>query len=109
MLVILDINMFPTGPPSGAPLLNLPVLVNSTAVNLSWDEVNCTDCNGVITGYSIMLFNTDEGLESTVKNSGATDITITGLTEFRFYNISVAAMNNNGVGPYSQERTVYTG
>ena len=103
--------MFPTGPPSGAPLLNHPVLINSTAISLSWDEVNCTDRNGVITGYSIMWFIINEGLESTVNNSGATDITITGLTahEFRLYNISVAAMNNNGVGPYSQECTVYTG
>ena len=101
--------MFPTGSPSGAPLLNVPVLINSTAISLSWDEVNCTDRNGVITGYNIRWFNTDEGVQSTVNNSGATGITITGLTEFRLYNISVAAMNNNGVGPYSQERTVYTG
>ena len=56
-----------------------------------------------------MLFNINEGVQSTVNNSGATDITITGLTEFRLYNIRVAAMNNNGVGPYSQKRTVYTG
>ena len=56
-----------------------------------------------------MLFNINEGLESTVNNIGATDITINGLTEFRLYEISVACMNNNGVGPYSQERTVYTG
>ena len=101
--------MFPTDPPSGAPLLNLPKLINSTAVNLSWDEVNSTNCNGFITGYSIRWFNIYEGVQSTVNNSGATDITITGLTEFRFYNISVAAMNNNGVGPYSQEWTVNTG
>ena len=101
--------MFLTGPPSGAPLLNLPVFINSTAISLSWDEVNCTDRNGVITGYSIRWFNINEGVQSTVNNSGATDITITGLTEFRLYNISVAAMNNNGVGPYSQEWTVCTG
>ena len=106
VLVILEINVFPTGPPSGAPLLNLPVLINSTAVSLSWDEV---DRNGVITGYSVRWFNINEGVQSTVNNSGATDITMTGLTEFRLYNIRVAAMNNNGVGPYSQERTVYTG
>ena len=101
--------MFLTGPPSGAPLLNLLAFINSTAISLSWDEVKCTDRNGVIPGYSIRWFNTYEGVHSTANNSGATNFTITGLTEFRLYEISVAAMNNNEVGPYSQEWTVYTG
>ncbi len=92
-----------------APLLNQPVLVNSTTIMLSWEELNCSDWNGVIIGYNIQYNNTNEGVQSSVNNSGATSIIITGLTEFRLYNISIAAINDNGVGPYTQAYTIYTG
>ena len=71
-----------------APLLNPPpVLVNSTTIMLSWEELNCSDWNGVIIGYNIQYNNTNEGVQSSVNNSGATNIIITGLTELRLYNI----------------------
>ena len=97
-----------TGPPSGAPLLQPPVTINSTTIRLSWEEVNCTERNGVISGYSVQ-YNIDEGVQSSINVTDITSTVITGLTKFRLYIVSVAAINNNGIGPYSNEQTVYTG
>ena len=55
------------------------------------------------------MYNIDEGVQFVMNVSQTTTETvITGLTEFRLYIISIAAINNNGIGPYSQEYPVYT-
>ena len=97
-----------TDPPSGAPVLLVPVIINSTAISLSWGEVNCTERNGAITGYSVQYSIVGE-MQSTIVNvtGNVTNTVIDGLiiicTE---YSIKVAAINNNGVGTYN---TAYTG
>ena len=89
-------------PPSGAPVLLVPVIINSTAISLSWGEVNCTERNGAITGYSVQ-YSIVGGIQSTTVNvtGDFTSIVIGGLTEFTIYTFSVAAVNNIGVGNYS--------
>ena len=97
------------GPPTGAPLVQPPVFVNSTAVRLLWEEVNCTQNNGMIIGYNIQYHpNEEPQLQLQLNVSAITSTTLTGLTEFRLYFISIAAINNNGTGPYSQEFSFYT-
>ena len=39
--------------PSGAPVSVFLIPVNSTANNLTWNEVNCSQHNGLITGYTV--------------------------------------------------------
>ena len=96
------------GPPNGAPLLQPVVTINSTAIRLSWEEVNCTERNGVITGY-IVQYSIDGGLQSTINITNITNNTvINGLVKFRSYVISVAAINTIGIGPYSNKKNVYT-
>ena len=86
-------NSFPcTDPSSSAPLLHTPLTINSTAVSLSWDEVNCTDRNGVITGY-IVHYTVTEGMTVTVNISVTTSVVIAGLIKFRLYSFNVAAMD----------------
>ena len=93
------------GPPTGAPFLQPPVVVSSTAVSISWEEVNCT---GIIIGCNIQ-YHPNKELQSVFLNvTAVTNVTITGLTEFRLYYIRIAAINNNGIGPYSQEFIFYT-
>ena len=105
MLLIL----FPKDPPSDAPLLKFPVIVNSTAVRLSWEKLNCTEHRGIITGYSILLNVTGE-MQSTVNvTADTTSIELSQLIELKQYSVSVAAINANGIGPYSEEHNVYTG
>ena len=94
-----------SGPPTGAPLLQPPALINSTAIRISWEEVNC---NGIITGYNIQYHPNKEPQSVLLNVTAVTNITITGLTEFRLYYIRIAAINNNGTGPYSQELIFHT-
>ena len=90
-------------------MLLVPVIIHSTAVSLSWGEVNCTDRNGAITGYSVQ-YSIVGGMQSTTVNvtGDITSTVIDGLTEFIIYTVSIAAINNNGIGPNSNEHVVYT-
>ncbi len=90
-------------------MLLVPVIINSTTISLSWGEVNCTEHNGAITGYSVQ-YSIVGGMQSTVRNvtGDFTNTEIDGLTEFMIYTVSVAANNNNGVGPNSNQHVVYT-
>ena len=91
-------------------MLLVPVIINSTAISLSWGEVNCTERNGAITGYSVQ-YSIVGGMQSTTVNVTG-DVTITvidGLITCTQYSIKVAAINSNGVGPYSNNHTAYIG
>ena len=80
----------------------------ATSVMLSWNELACLQQNGAITGYIIRYV----GNSQTITNSSSdtsTTYTIQGLDPFTKYLFSVAAMNSNGVGPFSgQPLTVTT-
>ena len=107
IVIILDYN---SDPPSGAPVLLEPVIINSTAINLSWREVNCTERNGAITGYSVQ-YSIVGGIQSTTVTvtGDSTSTVIDGLTRLTYYLVSIAAINNIGVGNYSNDQKVYTG
>ena len=91
-------------------MLLVPVIINSTAISLFWEEVNCTERNGAITGYSVQ-YSIAEGMQyTTVNNTGYfTSTVIHGLITCTQYSIKVAAINSNGVGPYSNNHTAYIG
>ena len=105
---MLNNSLLLSGPPTGAPLLQPPVVINLTAIRLSWEEVKCTQSNGVITGYNIQYHSNKEPQSVFLNVTAVTNVTITGLTEFRLYYIRVAAINSNGIGPYSQEFIFHT-
>ena len=89
-------------------MLLVPVIINSTAISLSWGEVNCTERNGAITGYSVQ-YSIVGGMQSTTINvtGDVTSTVIGGLTKLTYYLVSVAAINGNGIGPYSNKQDVY--
>ncbi len=89
-------------------MLLVPVIINSTAISLSWGEVNCTERNGAITGYSVQ-YNIVGGMQSTTVNitGDITSTVIGGLKEITYYLVSVAAINGNGIGPYTNQQEVY--
>ena len=77
----------------------------ATSVMLTWNEVNCLQQNGAITGYMIRYV----GDSQTITNTSSKTYTVQGLDPFTEYLFSVAAMNSNGVGPFSgQPLTVTT-
>ena len=97
-----------TDPPSGAPVLLVPVIINSTAISLSWGEVNCTERNGAITGYSVQYNIVGEMQSTTVNVIGdVTSTVIDGLTKLTYYIVSIVAINRNGIGPYSNQQEMY--
>ena len=91
-------------------MLVVPIIINSTAISLSWGEVNCTERNGAITGYSVQ-YSIFRGMQSTTVNvtGDVTSTVIDGLITCTQYLIKMATINSNGVGPYSNNYTAYIG
>ena len=71
--------------------------------------MECTQRNGIITGY-IIQYNVlnDSNPNEVTTDAEATNIVITGLSRFNLYSISIAAMNNIGTGVFSKMFTFVT-
>ena len=81
-------------------------IINSTAIKLLWEEVNCTQRNGNITGY-IVQYSIDGGTNLTVNVTGATTTRLViniCRTRQHFILFSVAAVNGKGIGAFSQDK-----
>uniref|UniRef100_A0A1X7TQ43 Fibronectin type-III domain-containing protein n=1 Tax=Amphimedon queenslandica TaxID=400682 RepID=A0A1X7TQ43_AMPQE len=74
--------------------------------NLTWNEVNCSERNGLITGYTVIISNSSitYNLTSTQRY-----IILNDLVFGTEYNISVAAFNSAGRGPFSDSIVVEIG
>ena len=93
----------PTSPP-----LNLsPVASTSTSVTLSWAPPLTQYQNGAIMGYTLQVFNSQQGLlrETNTSSNGSTVDSLQPYTTYRF---RVAAMTVAGRGPYSGNVTIIT-
>ena len=96
--------------PSAAPTSVSVSEVTSSAITIQWWAVDCIHRNGDITGYSVRYGVQGSGttqIES-VSGGGATQTTISGLTQSTTYSIEVAALNNAGTGVYSLVTTAET-
>ena len=74
--------------------------------NLTWNEVNCSQRNGLIIGYTVIISNS-----SITYNLTSTEryIILNDLVFGTEYNISVAAVNSVGRGPFSDPVVVEIG
>uniref|UniRef100_A0A1X7V511 Fibronectin type-III domain-containing protein n=1 Tax=Amphimedon queenslandica TaxID=400682 RepID=A0A1X7V511_AMPQE len=92
--------------PSGWPSSIQVLQVNSTANRFTWNEVNCSQRNGLITGYTVIISNS-----SITYNLTSTEryIILNDLVFGTEYNISVAAINSIGRGPFSDPKEVEIG
>ena len=74
--------------------------------NLTWTEVKCSQRNGLITGYTVIISNS-----SITYNLTSTEryIILNDLVFGTEYNISVAAVNSVGRGPFSNPVVVEIG
>ena len=84
--------------------------VNSSTIAVQWGAVDCIHRNGDITGYTVRYGVQGNGSTQTVSVSGPRrmSIVISGLTPDTSYTVKVAAENVNGVGEFSDPRTVET-
>ena len=83
--------------------MSVSLAVTSTANNLTWNEVNCSQRNGPITGYTVMISNSSITYHLT---STERYIILNDLVFGTVYNISVAAVNSVGRGPFSDPMAI---
>ena len=82
----------------------------ATTITLTWDELNCEDRNGVITGYMVQYGITTFNTSVNITGTSASDRTITasGLVPLTTYMFRIAAVNSDEVGPYSDTESFDT-
>lgn len=84
--------------------------VNSTSLSFTWDPPPPENQNGIITGYNIRLTAVlvDNSGEVSVHLSNIGERVIGSLHPHTAYNMSVAAENSVGFGPYTANITTMT-
>lgn len=92
----------PTAPPANI----IVEAISSTDIQLSWDQVNVNEQNGVIKGYKVSWKR--EGLDTEVDVLNIMTYTVGGLDIYTAYNFSVLAYNDAGDGVSSLLREVRT-
>ena len=87
--------------PTGYPRSIRSGTVTPNSITVHWEEVDCLDRNGAITGYVARALS--NGREEGTASVGGDDreATISGLTPSTQYIVQVAAVNSAGTGPYS--------
>ena len=84
--------------------------VTSSTITVQWGALDCIHHNGDITGYSVRYGVQGSGSTQTrdVSGGSVTEATISSLMPSTTYSIQVAAVNNVGIGEYSDPITVET-
>jgi len=95
--------------PSAAPTSVHTSNVNVSSITVQWEAVDCIHQNGNITGYSVRHWVQRSSTHTLNISGGATTaFTLTGLSNSTTYTIDVAAVNNAGIGKYSDAIMVKT-
>ena len=91
--------------PTGVVLDCRNTTFNSRNVTLSWSPPTRDLQNGMITGYELFCYeiqsNTLVPDTNDTLDSPDTTYTVPVITPFRSYNCGIAAINSEGVGPFS--------
>ena len=89
--------------PSAPPQNVTTIVINSTAMLISWNPPSFPDQNGDIIGYQLMITNQNRTTSSpiVVNITNTTSYIATMLEEFEVYNIEIAARTLVGLGPFS--------
>ena len=82
--------------------------IEARSLTVSWDEVPPSGQNGPITGY--LLYYTSTSFSDTINITGGENraYTLTELRPYTNYTVTVAAYNDVGTGPTSDNRTQQT-
>ena len=68
----------------------------------TWDTIECTESNGIITGYTVIF------QEQSKPNTVNRTFFASGLTPFTSYTFQVAGVNDVGTGPKTDLLTITT-
>ena len=107
---------FPFTVPDASPQNVTVMILSSTEIQVSWEEVPAIDQNGIIIMYEVQyepLETFGDQLSTNTTNTTMLTTTLTDLEEYVEYNITVRAYTSVGPGPYSDppitERTAEDG
>ena len=72
----------------------------ASSVLVMWSDVNCLERNGLITQYQV-TYSAEEAPDSSIEQVNVTEMraNLTGLSSGVRYLVSVAAVNEAGIGP----------
>jgi len=89
--------------PSAPPQNVSTMVINSTAISVSWNLPPLLDQNGHIIAYQLMITNQNRTNSSAfvVNVTNMSYYIATGLEEFEVYSIEIAASTIIGFGPFS--------
>ena len=106
----MGVNRYAIVDPGAPPGNARSTMSTATTITLMWDELNCVDRNGVITGYVVQYGITAFNTSMNVTGTSASDRTFTasGLVPLTTYMFRIAAANSDGVGPYSSVESLAT-
>jgi len=89
-----------TGP--SAPPQNVTIIViNSTAILISWNPPSFLDQNGAIIGYQLVITKRINSFAIMYNATNVTSYIAAMLEEFKVYIIEIAAWTLIGLGPFS--------
>ena len=90
---MLHLKIAPTGTVKSIDVLQ----INQTSIRIMWEEVDCDKRNGRIIEYIVISNNCNTyNLTSTERYITVNDLVLGGI-----YNISIAAVNSIGGGPFN--------
>ena len=89
----------PGSPPQSITIVS----IDPASLKVSWEPPMELSYNVPITGYVIQYVNdgTQEMIKD-IKDISGTTYTISGLVACAKYSVKVAAMNDDGIGPFSE-------
>ena len=91
--------------PSAAPSSVSVSQVTLSTIIVRWEDLECIHRNGNITGYSVLVVASSV-MDMVINVDDVRQATISELTPFTEYTISVAAVNTAGMGVYSNGTTI---
>ena len=93
-LIVLHLKIAPNGTVRSINVLQ----INQTSIRIMWEEVDCDKRNGRIIEYIVIISSNSNtyNLTSTERYITVNDLVLGGI-----YNISVAAVNSIGKGPFN--------
>ena len=79
------------------------------SITVSWNEVDCSNQNGLIIGYLLKYTNVTYSETVNITNGNKRTYTVNNLNQNTSYTFTLAAYNDGGIGPHSEEMTLQTG
>ncbi len=107
IILCMYVCLVPSGPPTDVAV----IVTSPTSINVTWNEVDPIDQNGVITMYEVLytpLQNFEGQLSANTTNVSEQSVLLNYLQEYVNYTITVRAYTQEGPGLSSSEMTVLT-